>query len=302
MFSSLQPARLSLLALLLASFVLAEDARNISSVQVAGAAKVSATNNLVDGLSIRQDTDTDDDGDDSGGLGDLLPTEGTSKPDEPTKTDATPTSATESKPDSTTQPPPTTSKSDDPEPTATPTETKPSPTPSKTADPDPSESSKTTAETAEPTKTDDESVTSDPTVTKGPPESTITSRVTSVADVTSDGKTYQSTMVGTSLIPTNTAAPIDNTPEKSSSMDTKTRNTVIGVVVGVGGAIFLALVFLVFWKFWGRRRAARTQDDDALMMTSPGEKPDTASTANPFQSTLESYHAPQRPVNASSNF
>jgi hypothetical protein len=38
------------------------------------------------------------------------------------------------------------------------------------------------------------------------------------------------------------------------------------------------------------------------MMTSPGEKGDSISTSNPFQSTLESYHAPQRPVNASSNF
>jgi hypothetical protein len=86
-------------------------------------------------------------------------------------------------------------------------------------------------------------------------------------------------------------------------MTQQTKTTVIGVVCGVGGAIFLALVFLVFWKFWGRRRAARkeAQEDDGLMMTSPGEK-DGSSAANPFQSTLESYHAPQRPVNASSNF
>ncbi|KFZ12895.1 hypothetical protein V502_06870 [Pseudogymnoascus sp. VKM F-4520 (FW-2644)] len=290
MLSSLQPARLSLLALLLASFVLSDDAHRISSVQKARGPHAAARNNVVNVLSIRQDT--------SGGLPDLLPSTGTSD-SVPTSSDTTPTSTSDSQSESSTEAPTTATSN---EPTSTPTSdtgasTTPSNTPSSTED-----SSKTTADSTEPTQSS-QTTTSNPTTTSAPPRSTITSKITTVADVTSDGKTYQTTLVATSLIPTNTASPIDDTPEKESGMSTKTRNTVIGVVVGVGGAIFLALVFIVFWKFWGRRRSARrAQEDDALMMTSPGEKPDTASTSNPFQSTLESYHAPQRPVNASSNF
>ncbi|OBT65359.1 hypothetical protein VE03_06094 [Pseudogymnoascus sp. 23342-1-I1] len=292
MLSSLQPARLSLVALLLASFVLSDNAHHISSVQKAGGPEVAARNNAVDKLAIRQDTTSAD-------LTDLLATSATSDAAaETSSTDTTPTSTSESQAESSTDTP-TTTTSD--EPTTTPTATEASTTPSKTSDAT-SDSTETTADSTTPTETSD-TTTAKATTTSTPPRSTITSRRTTTAEVTSDGKTYQTTYVATSLIPTNTASPIDDTPETDSGMSTKTRNTIIGVVVGIGGAIFLALVFIVFWKFWGRRRSARrAQEDDALMMTSPGEKPDTASTSNPFQSTLESYHAPQRPVNASSNF
>lgn len=97
----------------------------------------------------------------------------------------------------------------------------------------------------------------------------------------------------------------------SSGMSTKTRNTVIGVVVGVGGAIVVGALGLVAWRIWGRKKQA--EENDGLMNYNSGynpvEKSEPGSSGgnsnppqrNPFQSTLENYHQPTQ-VNASSNF
>lgn len=91
-------------------------------------------------------------------------------------------------------------------------------------------------------------------------------------------------------------------------MTAKTRNTIIGVVVGVGGAIALGALGFVAWRIWGRKK--NSEENDGLMdydMAVTGiEKPDPRSSAgigprSPFQSTLENYHQPTQ-VNASSNF
>lgn len=94
-------------------------------------------------------------------------------------------------------------------------------------------------------------------------------------------------------------------------MSTKTRNTVIGVVVGVGGAIVLGALGLVAWRIWGRKK--HSEENDGLMaydMAATGgmEKSERGSSAggahtqrSPFQSTLENYHQPGQ-VTASSNF
>jgi len=92
-------------------------------------------------------------------------------------------------------------------------------------------------------------------------------------------------------------------------MSDSTKKTVIGVVVGVGGAIILAGLGIVAYRIWGRKK--NEDESDGLMgfrtgsaghektgsLSSPGVPP-----ANPFQTTLDQYHNPNRHVNASSNF
>jgi len=105
------------------------------------------------------------------------------------------------------------------------------------------------------------------------------------------------------------AASLNDNSGKSSGMSTKTKNTVIGVVVGVGGAIILAGLLIVAWRIWGRNKKT-DENDDGLMGFRSGsgtagshEKSSSLTgTPNPFQSTLENYHNPAKQVNASSNF
>lgn len=91
-------------------------------------------------------------------------------------------------------------------------------------------------------------------------------------------------------------------------MSKKTQSTVIGVVVGVGGAIVLGALALVAFRIWGRKK--HLEESDGLMDYDSGvgtvEKSEPRSSGggnqrNPFQSTLENYHQPTA-VNASSNF
>ncbi|KAH0495605.1 hypothetical protein TgHK011_009142 [Trichoderma gracile] len=119
----------------------------------------------------------------------------------------------------------------------------------------------------------------------------------------SDGsKTTQTTTTKT----THTAA-LNADNQKPTGMSTKTRNTIIGVVVGVGGAAILGALILVAFRVWGRKKHA--EEADGLMAynsdlvagaeKSPRGSSSGAGQRNPFQSTLENYH---QPVNASANF
>ncbi|KAM0280654.1 hypothetical protein ACHAQH_003962 [Verticillium albo-atrum] len=108
----------------------------------------------------------------------------------------------------------------------------------------------------------------------------------------------------------------DNNGDSGGGMPTKTRNIVIGVVVGVGGAIILGALAFVGFRIYNRKK--RHEENDGLMdyntagtSAFPSEpKSDamsgtTAANNNnnrsPFQTNLESYHQPTQ-VNASSNF
>lgn len=75
------------------------------------------------------------------------------------------------------------------------------------------------------------------------------------------------------------------------------------MVVGVGGAIILGGLALVAWRIWGRKK--HHEENVGLMdYGSAAEKPDTGGSMagrTPFQSTLESYHAPTQ-VNTAANF
>jgi hypothetical protein len=94
-------------------------------------------------------------------------------------------------------------------------------------------------------------------------------------------------------------------------MTPQTRNTVIGVVVGIGGAVILVGIALVAWRIWGRKRANADERDGLMEYNGgytaaeksdhTGSSPGVGSGRSPFQSTLESYHAPTQ-VNQASNF
>ena len=66
---------------------------------------------------------------------------------------------------------------------------------------------------------------------------------------------------------------------------------IVGVTVGIGGAIILAGLGFVAWRLWGRR-APRMDEDEILMAGSNahGEKL-TGGSGRPFKSTLDQYHA-----------
>ncbi|TFB00694.1 hypothetical protein CCMA1212_007135 [Trichoderma ghanense] len=135
------------------------------------------------------------------------------------------------------------------------------------------------------------------------PSVVVSTTVEVVTKTNTDGsKTTQTTTTKT----THTAA-LNADNQKPTGMSTKTRNTIIGVVVGVGGAAILGALILVAFRVWGRKKHA--EEADGLMAynadlvagaeKSPRGSSSGAGQRNPFQSTLENYH---QPVNASANF
>lgn len=151
------------------------------------------------------------------------------------------------------------------------------------------------------------SSTTTPETTSKPSSSVPMSTITHVVTRTNDDGSKSTFVSETTAAPT--AGLQDDSGKKSSSgMSTSTRNIVIGVVVGVGGAIVLGGIGLVAWRIWGRKKS-QNEDADMDFDTGTGyqpmEKPDTPnpgpSGRSPFQSTLESYHAPTQ-VNTASNF
>ena len=89
-------------------------------------------------------------------------------------------------------------------------------------------------------------------------------------------------------------------------MSTGTKNTIIGVCVGIGGAALIASIAFVAYRL--RHNRNNQDESDGLMgfrsgVDSAHEKTSNGSGApNPFTSTLEGYHAPPRNANVSSNF
>lgn len=92
-------------------------------------------------------------------------------------------------------------------------------------------------------------------------------------------------------------------------MPPSTKKTIIGVCVGVGGAIVLAAAGVLFWRLRSKRRSQEENEElvsygDGFGGPGTAEKSEpsgSTATRSPFQSTLESYHAPTQ-TNAASNF
>ncbi|KAF5130744.1 hypothetical protein E5D57_007088 [Metarhizium anisopliae] len=211
---------------------------------------------------------------------------------------STPSSSPTSTPSSTPATPTTPSSSSSSTPSSTPASATPSATPEAT-----SSSASTPSSTFVPVQTTSSSST--------PTSSTPTPVVQTSVQVWTTTNTNGSKTVLSSTTRTTSTPGLTSGDGETTGMSTKTRNTVIGVVVGVGGAIVLGALGLVAWRIWGRKK--HSEENDGLMaydMSATGgmEKSERGSSAggahtqrSPFQSTLENYHQPGQ-VTASSNF
>jgi hypothetical protein len=101
----------------------------------------------------------------------------------------------------------------------------------------------------------------------------------------------------------------DSSSNSSSGVSDSDKKIIIGVVVGVGGAIVIGVLAIVIWRIQKKRNGQYNEEDDDLMGgtavgSGPREKapsPAAGAQGTPFKSTLDQYHNPG-PVNAASNF
>ncbi|KAI0897602.1 hypothetical protein F4806DRAFT_407599 [Annulohypoxylon nitens] len=143
-----------------------------------------------------------------------------------------------------------------------------------------------------------------PTTTAAPSTSTF---VTIITTTDSAGQTV-TTSSSSTVVSTPTAA-ADSSNNNNSTMSPETKRTIIGVCVGVGGAIVLAAAGVLFWRLRSKRRSHEENEElvsygDGFGGPGTAEKTEpsgSTATRSPFQSTLESYHAPTQ-TNAASNF
>ncbi|KAL9001197.1 MAG: hypothetical protein Q9169_000381 [Polycauliona sp. 2 TL-2023] len=160
---------------------------------------------------------------------------------------------------------------------------------------------------------DGDSSTADQTVSRS--VSSQTQQFVTTVVTVSGSSTRTSVSTGSTVVPVatssvtttrNPAALNENEGgSNTSGLDDSQKRIVIGVVVGIGGAILLGGIAIVAWRIWGRK--PRTADDDNdLMASHPGssghEKHSSVSGQSPFRSTLDQYHNQTGPVNTASNF
>jgi hypothetical protein len=89
-----------------------------------------------------------------------------------------------------------------------------------------------------------------------------------------------------------------------SGLSDSNKKVIGGVVGGVGGALLLGGIALVFWRMKKRQNKVTADDDDLNLNTGAalGDKPQNGTGASPFQSNLEQYHNPGGRPNAAANF
>ncbi|KAK9491933.1 hypothetical protein V1508DRAFT_420383 [Lipomyces doorenjongii] len=87
-----------------------------------------------------------------------------------------------------------------------------------------------------------------------------------------------------------------NNSGNSSSLSSSQKRIVIGVVVGVGGAIVLGILAYIIYRIWLRKRGTdvgrRSAIDTAGLAMNEEED-----TADPFRSNLDRYHQPNQAAN-----
>jgi hypothetical protein len=135
---------------------------------------------------------------------------------------------------------------------------------------------------------------------------------TTIVTTLSNGEvsTATSTGVSTSLATTGqviftdppTAQAGDN--DNGSGISDSNKKVIGGVVGGVGGALLLGGIALVFWRMKKRQARVHEDDDDLMAGTGSalGDKPQNGTGSSPFQSNLEQYHNPGGRPNAAANF
>lgn len=263
--------------------VLGLSAMSVAEATFAGA-NIAGRN--VKGIQRRQDDDAKTDPD----------TTAAAPPDQTSS--SAPADPTSEEPEESTPPPVTSSTPTNPPVTSRPATSTPEPTssnkpPSSSANDDGNNDSPTSSNPPKPTSSAENDT---------PQETTITS--TQIITTTrEDGSPVTLTSQTVSTATAGLAG--DNSGgQQESGMSPQTRNTVIGVVVGVGGAIILGGLALVAWRIWGRKK--HQDENDGLMDYGSAieSKPETGgslTSRTPFQSTLESYHAPTQ-VNTAANF
>ena len=244
-------------------------------------------------------------GDDDDSNGDVQtptqPPSSTESGDEPTSTAVEPssTASEEEEVESTTEPP--VSSTQNPEPTTTATNDEEEV--SSTEAPEPTSTNAGSSRSSSSSVDEEE----DRTTTDAPVLSTAFETVTRTNE---DGSKETSTSKTVSTLAPETQ---DGDGKGDDGLSDKTRDIIIGVVVGIGGAILLGAIGVVAWRIRNRKKKA---EESASLMEDYGpetksDPPGSAAGTNrgsvgpgrsPFQSTLDTYHQPTQPVNTSSNF
>lgn len=144
--------------------------------------------------------------------------------------------------------------------------------------------------------------------------SSSTQQILTTVIVVSGSITQKSVVTTSGLLPvssqtsTSASSPTpdsDNSDPNSPGLEPSQKRIIVGVVVGIGGAILLGGLAVVAWRIWGRRKISADEIHE-LMDSQPGssslEKRSSVSGNSPFRSTLDQYHNPAGPVNTASNF
>lgn len=145
-----------------------------------------------------------------------------------------------------------------------------------------------------------------PLVTFSPRPFTTVSRTTlpngDVAESTVSG--VESVAVTTGEAEATIAPATQKNTDSSDGLSDSNKKVIGGVVGGIGGALLLGGIALVFWRMRKRQNKVTADDDDLNLNTGAalGDKPQNGTGASPFQSNLEQYHNPGGRPNAAANF